>query len=251
MHKPLTGRVALVTGASSGIGEATALALAAADARVAVSGRRGDRLEALVEKIKAAGGDGIALAGDVTDEEVARNTVRQTVSRLGRIDILVNSAGSIQPGGIENANIKHWRGLMELNFFATLYTCTEAVTHMRQQGSGDIINISSTAGRVARAPMSAYTSSKFALAGMSETLRQEVAPHGIRVCVIQPGATSTEISEQIEEESMRDFMRQHINREGAMQAQDIADAIMLAVTLPRRANIAEMLILPTSDTRPM
>jgi len=251
MHKPLTGRVALVTGASSGIGEATALALAAAGAAVAVSGRRGDRLEVLVEKIKATGGDGIALAGDVTEEEVARNAVRQTVSRLGRIDILVNSAGSIQPGGIENANIKYWRDLMELNFFATLYTCTEAVTHMRQQGSGDIINISSTAGRVARAPMSAYTSSKFALAGMSETLRQEVAPHGIRVCVIQPGATTTGISEQIEDETMREFMRQHLNREGAMQAQDIADAIMLAVTLPRRANIAEMLILPTTDTRPM
>lgn len=251
MSNKLTGRVALVTGASSGIGEATALALAAEGAELALVARGKEKLETLVEKINSAGGKAIAIVADVTDEKMARDAVTQTVALLGRIDILVNSAGGMQMGGVENANIGHWRSLMELNFFATLYTCTEAIPHMREQGAGDIINISSTAGRVARYPASPYVSSKFALTGMTETMRQEVAAHGIRVCIIEPGSTATAISEQVEGERERAAVRERINREGAMEAEDIAAAIMLAVTLPRRANVCQILMVPTIDTTPM
>lgn len=251
MAKALTGRVALVTGASSGIGKATALALAAEGAQVAVSARRRDRLEGLVEQIKASGGEAVVLVGDVTNEQVARNAVTQTVAELGRIDILVNSAGSMQMGGVENANIAHWRNLMELNFYATLYTCTEAIPHMRAQGEGDIVNISSTAGRLARYPVSPYASSKFAVNALTESMRQEVAGHGIRVCVIEPGSTTTEISAQVEGEREREAIYERTNKNGAMKVEDVAAAIMLVVTLPRRANVSEILMVPTTDTTPM
>jgi NADP-dependent 3-hydroxy acid dehydrogenase YdfG len=251
MSNTLTGRVALVTGASSGLGEATALALAEAGVKVAVSARREDRLAALVAKIKAAGGEAIALVGDVTDEAMARDAVTQTVKQWGRIDILVNSAGAMQLGTVENANIAHWRNLMDLNLFATLYTCTEAIKHMRAQGGGDIINISSTAGRRARPQVSPYSTSKVALNAMTECMRQEVGALGIRVCVVEPGSTTTEISENIEDAGMREMLRNRLNRDGAMKPEDVAAAIMLAVSLPPRANLAEILIIPTSDNAPM
>lgn len=251
MAKTLSGRVALVTGASSGIGEATALALAAEGAVVALAARGREKLQSLAEKIGSLGSEAIVLPGDVSVEQIARDAVAQTVAQLGRIDILVNSAGGMQMGGVENANIDHWRNLMELNFFATLYTCTEAIPHMRAQGGGDIINISSTAGRVARYPASPYVSSKFALTGMTETMRQEVAALGIRVCIIEPGSTTTAISERVEGQRERAAVRERINREGAMKAEDVAAAILLAVTLPRRANAAQILIVPTIDTTPM
>jgi NADP-dependent 3-hydroxy acid dehydrogenase YdfG len=240
-----------VTGASSGIGEGAALALAEAGVAVAVAARRADRLEALVKRIKAAGGKALALPGDVVEEAVAKRIVAQTVEHFGRLDILVNSAGIIQAGGVENADTEQWRRVIEVNLMATLYTCTAAIGPMRAQGGGDIINISSTAGRRAAAPFGPYSTSKFALTGMTEGLRQEVGKHGIRVCIVEPGATTTEVADSITDPNYRQAMRAHVAKEGAMKPEDVAAAIVFVLSLPRRANVSELLIRPTIDVAPM
>lgn len=251
MAGTLAGRVALVTGASSGIGEGAALALAAAGATVAVAARRADRLESLVKRIQSAGGKALPLPGDVVDESVAKGMVEQTVTCFGRLDILVNSAGIIQAGGVENARLDEWRRVLEVNLLATLYTCTAAISPMREQGGGDIINISSTAGRRAAAPFGPYSTSKFGLTGMTEGLRQEVGKYGIRVCIIEPGATTTEVADSISDESYRKAMQAHVSKEGAMKPEDVADAIVFVASLPRRANVSQLLIRLTIDVAPM
>jgi NADP-dependent 3-hydroxy acid dehydrogenase YdfG len=250
MAGPLVGRVALVTGASSGIGAAAAAALAAAGATVALVARRADRLDALVRKIEAAGGKALALSGDVADEPVAERVVTETLQRFGRLDILVNSAGMIDSGGVENADTKRWRRVLEVNLLGSLYTSRAVIGPMRAQGGGDIINISSTAGRRAAVLFNAYSASKFGLTGMTEALRQEVGRHGIRVCIIEPGATTTEVSEGIVDPTYRKFIREHVTKEGAMMPEDVANAILFVVSLPPRANVSQLLIRPTTDTAP-
>ena len=246
----LAGRVALVTGASAGIGEAAALALAAAGATVAVVARREDRLKALVQKIEAADGKAIALPGDVASEAVAKGAVAEALQRLGRLDILVNSAGLIQSGNVENSDTAHWRQLLEVNLLASLYTSQAAITAMRAQGGGDIINISSTAGRRASGAFPAYSASKFGLTAMNEAMRQEVGRYGIRVCIIEPGATATEVAEGIADPGVRSAMRQHISKDGALLPQDVAAAIIFVLSLPPRANISQLMIRPTIDVTP-
>jgi NADP-dependent 3-hydroxy acid dehydrogenase YdfG len=243
----LAGKIALVTGASSGIGAAAAVALGAAGATVAMVARRADRLEALVSQIKDAGGNALALPGDVTDEKVAQGVVTETIRRLGRLDILVNSAGIIDAGGVENAVTEQYRRVMDVNLMASLYTSRAAIGPMRAQGGGDIINISSIAGRRAAALFNAYSASKFALTAMTEALRQEVARHGIRVCIIEPGATTTEVSAGVSDPTSRKFIAAHVSKEGAMKPEDVAAAIVFVAALPPRANVSELLIRPTSD----
>jgi NADP-dependent 3-hydroxy acid dehydrogenase YdfG len=247
----LAEKVSLVTGASSGIGEAAALALAGAGARVAVAARRAERLQQLVDRIEAAGGEAVALPGDVTDERFATGVVEETVSRFGRLDILVNSAGVIQAGGVENANTAEWRKVIDINLMATLYTCKAAIPHMKAQGGGDIINVSSTAGRRASGPFGAYATSKFGLTALTEGLRQQVGGAAIRVCILEPGATSTEVAEGITDPNVREAIHQHVTKNGAMKPEDIAAAILFTVTLPSRANVSQILIRPTIDTAPM
>jgi len=247
----LVGRVALVTGASSGIGEATALALAAAGVQVAVSGRRKDRLEGLVARIAAAGGTALALHGDVAVEADATSLVEQTVSRFGRIDILVNSAGVNEAGGVASLTLDQWRRVIDINLYGTLYTCKASVPHMRTQGAGDIINISSTSGRRAAGLFGPYSTSKFGVTGLTEGLRQEVGGAGIRVSIIEPGATESEIADSITDPGWRDMIRAHVSKDGAMKASDIAEAILFIVGLPRRANVSQILIRPTIDTAAM
>lgn len=251
MGNALAGKVALVTGASSGIGEGAALALAAEGATVAVSARRADRLAELVSRIEAAGGKALALAGDVSGEAFATQVVEETVKQLGRLDILVNSAGVTAPGGVENADTAFWRKVIDINLLGTLYTCKAAIPPMKAQGSGDIINISSTAGRRATGAFGPYSASKFGLNAMTEGLRQEVGGYGIRVCIVEPGATSTEVAESISDPKLREAMRHHVGKDGAMKPEDIAAAIIFVTTLPGRANVSEILIRPTIDTAPL
>jgi NADP-dependent 3-hydroxy acid dehydrogenase YdfG len=252
MSGALAGKAALVTGASSGIGEAAAVALAAEGARVAVCARRSERLQELVGRIAAADGEAVALAGDITDESFATAVVEDTVSRLGRLDILVNSAGVIQAGRVEDADTAAWRRVIDVNLMAILYTCKAAIPLMKAQGGGDIINISSTSGRRMPNPtFGPYATSKFGLTALTEGLRQEVGGHGIRVCIVEPGATTTEVAEAISDRNIRDAIRQHVSKEGAMKAQDIASAIVFVVTLPPRANVSQILIRPTIDIAPM
>lgn len=247
----LAGKVALVTGASSGIGEAAALALAQAGAAVALSARRVDRLEALAARIAQAGGKAIAIPGDVASEADATAAVSDTIARLGRLDILVNSAGVIQAGGVESLPLDEWRRVIDINLLGTLYTCKAAIGPMKAQGAGDIINISSTAGRRAAGIFGPYSTSKFGLTGLTEGLRQEVGGAGIRVSIVEPGATATEVAGGISDSAMRAAMSQHVAKDGAMQPEDIASAILFIASLPPRVNVSQMLIRPTIDTAAM
>lgn len=247
----LTGKVALVTGASSGIGEATALALAAEGVSVAISGRRRERLDSLVERIVAAGGKALALPGDVSIEADATASVTDTVAAFGRLDILVNSAGVNEAGGIETLTSEQWQRVIDINLMGTIHVCRAAFPVMKAQGSGDIINISSTAGRRAGWRFASYSTSKFGLTGFTESLRQEAGQVGIRVSIIEPGATATDIASSISDPQWRDMIQQHTHKEGAMAPSDIVDGILLAVHLPRRANATRILIQPTIDLEPM
>lgn len=250
MPVSLDGRVALVTGASSGIGEAAAIALAAAGAKVALSARRADRLETLVRQIEAAGGTALALPGDVVDEAVATAAVEQTVARFGRIDILVNSAGIIQASNIEHCDTAEFRRVLDVNLMGTLYTCKAAIAPMKAQGGGDIINISSQAARKVAKILNSYSTSKFALNAMTEAMRQEVGGYGIRVCQLLPGATRTEVAGNISDPAMRSAMAAHVDKEGSVEASEIADAIVYIAALPKHVNVDLISIRPTSDTAP-
>jgi NADP-dependent 3-hydroxy acid dehydrogenase YdfG len=251
MAEQLAGKVALVTGASSGIGEGAALALAAEGVSVAVSGRRKERLDDLVRRIEAAGGKGLALPGDVAVEADARKSVEDTVAHFGRIDILINSAGVNEHGGIESLPLEQWHRLIDINLMGTIYTSRVAFLIMKAQGAGDIVNISSTAGRRSGHLFAAYATSKFGVTGFTEAMRQEGGQAGIRVAIVEPGATATEIAESVTDPKWREFMHDHCHKDGAMATSDIVDAIMLIVGLPRRANVTRILIQPTIDVAPM
>lgn len=251
MSQQLSGKIALVTGASSGIGEGAALALAAAGVTVAVSGRRKERLDGLVGRIEAAGGKALALPGDVGIEADANRSVAEVVKAFGRIDILINSAGVNEAGGIEDLPSEQWHRLIDINLMGTIYTSRTAFPYMKAQGAGDIINISSTAGRRSGHKFAAYATSKFGVTGFTEALRQEGGQCGIRVAIVEPGATATEIAESITDPKWREAIHQHTHNETAMETSDIVDAIMLIVQLPRRANVTRILIQPTTDVAPM
>jgi NADP-dependent 3-hydroxy acid dehydrogenase YdfG len=239
--------VALVTGASSGIGAATAIALGTAGVRVVAVARRAERLRNTVGAIEAAGGTGIALQGDVTEERVASDTVARAVDRFGRLDILVNCAGVIQAGNVENADTEEWRRVFEVNVLAALYTCHAALKPMRAQGSGDIVNIGSLACRTTSPVYNAYATSKFALNAMTDGLRQEVGPHGIRVCMIAPGPTKTEVAEGISDAGHREAIRAYTHQPGALQPEDVAAAVLFIVGSPARVNVSELWIRATAD----
>jgi NADP-dependent 3-hydroxy acid dehydrogenase YdfG len=243
----LAGQAALVTGASSGIGEAIAVALATAGAKVAVSARRADRLAALVKKIEAAGGEAFAIPGDAAVEAQAYAAVAQTISKFGKIDILINSAGILQSGGIETCNLDEYRRVMDVNLMGTVYTCKAALPAMKAQGGGDIVNISSQVARTAAPPFNAYAASKHALNAMSESLRREVCGDKIRVCVVMPGATATEVADSVSDPNVRTAMQAWVNKEGAVLPSEVADTVVFMLAMPKRVNIDLISIKPTIE----
>jgi NADP-dependent 3-hydroxy acid dehydrogenase YdfG len=247
MAGALENSVALVTGASSGIGAATAIALGAAGATVVAVARRVERLRKTVDAIEAAGGAGLPLAGDVSEESVATEVVAEAVTRFGRLDILVNSAGAIQAGNVGDADTAQWRRVIEVNLLATLYTCHAALGPMRAQGSGNIVNIGSLACRTTSPIYNPYATSKFALNALTDGLRQEAGPHGIRVCMIAPGPTKTEVAEGISDTHHREAIRAYTHQAGALQPEDVAAAVMFIVGSPARVNISELWIRATAD----
>jgi NADP-dependent 3-hydroxy acid dehydrogenase YdfG len=248
MTKTLTGKVALVTGASSGIGEGIALALAEAGATVAVAARRADRLEGLVQRIEAAGSKGLAVVGDMTVEAEAIRAVEDTVAQLGRIDILINSAGVMQAGGIENADLDEYRRVFDINLFGTVYTSRAAIPHMLAQGAGDIVTISSLAGRKGGPMTNSYSASKHAVNAMTDAMRQELGDRNIRVSTLMPGATTSEVGDSISDPNWRKAIQAHVSKDGAVQPSDIGATIAFMLSLPRNVNISEITVRPTIDT---
>jgi NADP-dependent 3-hydroxy acid dehydrogenase YdfG len=242
----LSGQVVAVTGASSGIGEATALACARAGAAVALAARRADRIQALAERIAGEGGRAIAVPADVGDEDQAHAFVERAHSELGRLDVLVNNAGVMLLGPIENAPTEEWRQMIHVNVFGVLYCTHSALPLMHEQGSGHIINISSVAGRVARAGSAVYNLTKWGVGAFSEALRQEAVEMGVRVTLVEPGAVATELAGH----NRPEVLEQIAKRFGGftlLSAEDIAGAILYAIGQPEHVSVNELLIRPTGQ----
>ena len=244
----LTGQAIAITGASSGIGEATALACAQAGAAVALAARRMDRIEALAERISGDGGRAIAIETDVGDEQQARAFVERANEDLGSLDALVNNAGVMLLGPIEGAPTDEWRQMIHANVYGVLYCTHAALPIMRAQGSGHIVTVSSVAGRFARAGSGVYNLTKFGVGAFSEALRQEVAPHGLRVTLIEPGAVATELVSHNRPE-VREAIAGVLAEVTPMTSQDIAAAILYALGAPANVSVNEILIRPTRQVR--
>jgi NADP-dependent 3-hydroxy acid dehydrogenase YdfG len=247
--RPLEGKVALVTGASSGIGEATALALAEAGAAVAIGARRADRLDALAGKLRDGGARVVQLPLDVTDEQNCRDAVTRTRDELGGLDVLVNNAGVMLLGTIVGADPEDWRRMISTNVLGLMYMTHAAVDGMVEQGAGDVVNISSVAGRTARRGAGVYNASKWAVNAFSESLRQEVTGRGVRISLVEPGAVDTELRTHITQEEARSTAEQFAGRIRQLQSEDIARAILYVVTQPPHVAVNEVLVRPTDQER--
>lgn len=247
MTARLHDTVALVTGASSGIGEATARALASEGATVAVLGRRRDRLEQLADKVRADGGTALVVTADITDQQQAAAAVESVVAELGRLDTLVNNAGTMGVGPVVDSPLEELERMVEINVQGLLYVTHAALPHLLRAAEdsprrvADLVNISSTAGRVARPGTAVYNLTKFGVNGFAEALRQEVMQKRVRVSVIEPGTVDTELSSHL-----RDGIREAIEKQIAgidlLRPADIADAVSYIVTRDRRVSVNEILV---------
>jgi NADP-dependent 3-hydroxy acid dehydrogenase YdfG len=247
--RPLTGKVALVTGASSGIGEATAVALAEAGAAVAIGARRKDRLDALAARLRDGGATVLELDLDVTDEQACTDAVRRTREELGGLDVLVNNAGVMLLGTIVGADVEDWRRMVSTNVLGLMYTTHAAIDGMVEQGSGDVVNISSVAGRTARKGAGVYNASKWAVNAFSESLRQEVTTRGVRISLVEPGAVATELTDHITQPDAKAASQRMYTEMTALQAGDVARAVLYVVTQPAHVAVNEVLVRPTAQER--
>ncbi|OKK05037.1 SDR family NAD(P)-dependent oxidoreductase [Streptomyces sp. CB02400] len=245
MSTPLHHKVALVTGASSGIGQATALALSEAGAKVVVGARRTDRLAALAQE---ASGEMVALRMDVTDPRSVQDAVAATVQRFGALDIVVNNAGVMLSGPILGADITEWTRMIETNLLGSMYTVHAALPHLLAS-KGSVVQISSTSGRISSAASGAYAATKFGIAAFSEALRQEVTEQGVRVVVIEPGFVSTELTSHITDPTMQAAAQSMAESMRTLDPDDIAASVLYAVTQPDHVAVNEILIRPTDQTR--
>jgi NADP-dependent 3-hydroxy acid dehydrogenase YdfG len=254
MAPRLEDTVALVTGASSGIGEATARALAREGAAVAVAARRKDRLDRLVAEIEREGRRALAIEADVTDQEQAVGAVNQTTEALGRLDIVVNNAGVMLLGPVVDAPTEEWDRMIALNLQALLYVSHAALPHLLEavehgpRRVADLVNVSSVAGRRATAGSGVYNLTKHGVGAFSEALRQEVTERHVRVSLVEPGAVATELQSHLRP-GIREQTEQLFADLELLQADDIADAVTYIVTRPSRVAVNEILIRPTEQQR--
>jgi NADP-dependent 3-hydroxy acid dehydrogenase YdfG len=242
------GPVAAITGASSGIGEATALALAGAGYSVALGARREDRLREIAGRVESEGARAAVLPCDVTDEAQAHGFVQSTREQLGRVDVLVNNAGVMLPGPVDGADTDEWRRMIDVNVYGLLYCTHAAMPVMRDQGGGHIVNVSSVAGRRAALGTAVYNLTKFGVNGFSEALRQEALHSNIRVTLIEPGFVDTELQSHMTHPMAKqatERMREEIGE--VLEPEQIADAIAYAVSLPQHVAVNEVLVRPTKQ----
>ena len=250
--RPLDGAVALVTGASSGIGEATALALAAHGATVAIAARRRDRLESLAERLEGNGATALVIEADLTDPTQAEAAINRTAAELGRLDILVNNAGMMLLGPVVEADTAQWWQMLDINVRALLYCANAALPHLLHaaqdspRGVADMVNVSSVAGRTVRRGSAVYNLTKHGVGAFSESLRQEEAKQHVRVSLVEPGATATELRSH-NTQAIQDMQAQRFAGVRTMDASDIADAILYIVTRPWHVAVSEILIRPTEQ----
>jgi NADP-dependent 3-hydroxy acid dehydrogenase YdfG len=252
MKSALENTVVLVTGASSGIGAATAVALAGQGAAVALAARRADKLADVAASIRGDGGTALVLESDVTDQQQAADAVERTVAELGRLDTLINNAGVMLLGPGAGAPLDEWQRMVDLNVLGLLYCAHAAIPHLLRAAAdgsrqvADMVNISSVAGRHARTGNGVYALTKFGVGAFSESMRQELAKRHVRVSLVEPGATATELASHNRPEILESLRGQFGQ---LMEAADIADAISYIVTRPAHVAINELLIRPTEQER--
>ncbi|HEV7460544.1 MAG TPA: SDR family NAD(P)-dependent oxidoreductase [Solirubrobacteraceae bacterium] len=250
MSGALDGKVAAVTGATSGIGQATAVALAGAGAKVALAGRREDRLTALAERIEGDGGRALAVPTDVGDEAQASAFVQRAHDELGGLDILINNAGVMLLGPVMGANTDEWREMINANCFGVLYCTHAALPLLAEAGGGDILNVSSVAGRQASLGSAVYNMTKWGVNGFTEGLRQEALHAGIRVSVVEPGMVETELLDHNSNPMVLEAAKKMREQVGTpLSADDIARLILFIVSQPEHVAVNEALIRPTRQTR--
>ena len=242
-------KVVIVTGASSGIGFATALALSKAGAKVAIGARRIDRLEKLQNEILQNGGQVILQKLDVTQKSDCDSFVDAVIKKWGTIDILVNNAGLMPLSFIKKLKVDEWDRMIDVNIKGVLYCTASVLPKMLEKKSGHIVNISSVAGRIVFPAGSVYCATKHAVTAFSEGLRQELSPRSnIRVTIIEPGVVATDLTNTITDESLQGFV-ENSKKMDALKAEDIASAILFAVNAPNHMNVNEVLIRPTTQDR--
>jgi NADP-dependent 3-hydroxy acid dehydrogenase YdfG len=249
MYENLQGRVALVTGASSGIGEATAIGLAKAGAKVAIAARRRERLEEIAAKITAEGGEVLVIAADFSSEAEAAKAVRDTEEKFGRLDILINNAGVMYLEPVAEADLGRWRQMFELNVLGLIAASQAALAGMKARKDGHIVNISSTAGRVSNPNGAGYSGTKYAVVGFSEALRKELVKDKVRVTVIEPGIVATELRDHVAHEGSKTAINGMADAIRQLQSKDVANAILYAVSQPDYVCINEILMRPTDQER--
>jgi NADP-dependent 3-hydroxy acid dehydrogenase YdfG len=244
----LQDKIAIVTGASSGIGEAAARALATGGVRVVLAARRAGRLEALRSEIEDSGGTALVVATDVTDRGAVEALAARTLEAFGRIDILINNAGVMLLSPIRALEVDEWDRMIEVNVRGALYCIAAVLPSMLEQGSGHIVNVSSVAGRRPMPSGTIYSATKFALRAISQGMHLELSSSDkIRVTDIEPGVVDTELADHItDEETARRFKENWKSKE-ALDADDIAGAILYAIAAPARVNVNEILVRPTDQ----
>lgn len=252
MAGKLDGTVAIVAGASSGIGEAAARTLSAQGAAVGLVARRVERLEKLAAQIEEHRGSALVIQGDVAQREQAEAAVQRTIDAFGRLDILVNNAGVMLLGPVEDAPTEEWDRMLSVNLLGLLHMTHAALPHLLKAAEGpprrvaDLVNVSSVAGRRARAGAAVYNLTKFGVGAFTEALRQEVTGRHLRVSVIEPGKVETELQSHVRPEVREQSIRRFEGVE-PLEASDIADAIGYIVTRPRHVAVNELLVLPTEQ----
>jgi len=241
----LTGKVALVTGASSGIGEATSLALAADGALVAIAARRLERLNELADRISRAGGQALPIEADVADEAQATAMVERVLKDHGRLDLLLNIAGVGVAAPFQNTTTAEYREMFDVNVLGALYAIHAALPAMKRQGTGHIVIMSSGTGRYIH-PSTVYSGAKHAVSAMAESLRREIGKEGVRVTCIEPGAVKTEFVSRMRPD-IRKSVEQRLGDMEQLESEDIAAAILYAVTQPQRVNVNILTLYPTQQ----
>ncbi|MET7527607.1 SDR family NAD(P)-dependent oxidoreductase [Streptomyces sp900116325] len=245
MSDTLEGKIVLVTGASSGIGRATALALSKAGAQVAVGARRADRLKDVAQD---APGEILVVELDVTDEQSVQEAVAATVERFGALGAVVNNAGIMLSGAILGADTTEWTRMIDTNLLGSMYTVHAALPHLLES-KGAVVQISSTSGRISSAASGVYAATKFGITAFAEALRQEVTTQGVRVVVVEPGFVSTELTSHITDPNIQAAAKNMAESMRTLQPEDIAAAVVYALTQPAHVAVNEILIRPTDQTR--
>jgi NADP-dependent 3-hydroxy acid dehydrogenase YdfG len=244
MSHNIAGKVVVITGASSGLGEATARLLSSEGATVVLGARRLDRLQTLAEELTQSGGKTLAVETDVTDRDQVKRLVDTAVQTYGRIDVILNNAGLMPQSLLERLKVDEWDRMIDVNIKGVLYGIAAALPYMQEQKSGHIINVSSVAGHKVRPGSTVYAATKHAVRALSEGLRQEVKPYNIRTTVISPGAVATELPNSITDPETAERIHQFYE-EIAIPAESFARAVVFAMSQPEDVDINEILFRPT------